>query len=50
MRSLEIFLNSMLSNLVLDLERGTKIRDDNWFFGSINKHFKIGNDKKLVVY
>jgi len=49
-KSLKIFLNSKLSNLIVHLGPGHEVRGDNWFVGFINKQlFKISSDLKLVL-
>jgi len=41
-KSLKIFLNSKLPNIILHLEYGTKVKGDIYSFGFINKQlFKI---------
>jgi hypothetical protein len=42
-------MNSKLSNLILYLELGTKVKNDNQFFGSINKQLlKISSGLKSI--
>jgi hypothetical protein len=49
-KSLKIFLNSKLSNLILHLELRTEVRSDNCYFNFINKQLlKIGSNLKSVV-
>jgi hypothetical protein len=49
-KSLEIFLHSKLSNLILHLKLGIEIIGDSWFFNYINKQLlKINSDLKLIT-
>jgi hypothetical protein len=49
-KSLEILLNSKLSNLILHLEARIEVRGDSYFFRSINEQLlKINRDFKSII-